>query len=112
MADEKKVSTAVSAYLRRIGSKGGQIGGAKKGWCKVRSPDHYKKMEIARKAAFAARKAAKIEAERIAASHVYVVGSYKLKAQKPIKTVEPVSAPPKPMEPTFAPPITFTFAAS
>jgi hypothetical protein len=113
---KKPVSSAVAAYMRRIGSKGGKVGGKKKGWCKMRSPDHYKRMQEARKAAYLIRKAEREAAEREAANHVYVVGSYKknLRRYEPENYVETpvvVAEPPKPVEPTFAPPITFTFTA-
>lgn len=110
MSDKKPIPANVLAYMRKIGKKGGQIGGAKKGLCKARSPDHYKRMVEARAVARAARKAAAIEA----ASHVYVVGTHKaLLAPEPEPVpVAPVVVPPEPPKSMFAPPKAFVFDAN
>jgi len=44
-----KPPKAVSAYMAKIGSKGGAKGGTAKGKRKARSPEHYQRMVEARK---------------------------------------------------------------
>jgi hypothetical protein len=61
------IPPSISKYLSKIGRRGGIKGGAKTGLCKARSADHYKLMVEKRIAANRARKAAKLEAERLAA---------------------------------------------
>jgi hypothetical protein len=45
-----RLTRAVSAYMAKIGSKGGAKGGTAKGKRKARPPEHYQRMVEARKA--------------------------------------------------------------